>query len=246
MLTGVTVIRPYEHLSEVYDSGWSDFSKQYGILIAELLRERSVSQARVLDLACGTGALAIDLARRGHTVHGIDKSPEMIKIARVKAKGLTNVLFDVQDMTKFKVPGKFDLVTCTFDSVNYLLDAADVQRMFRRAAASLLDRGLLIFDSNTRNLYVSHSDETQKQELHGQFIIQHCTYNPVQNEATTVFSFQDGAYEVHRQRPYDLEELNLMLANAGLTIAHLFSWFDNTPYSNKTEKLFCVAEKPGL
>ena len=237
------VVQPYERLSQVYDSGWNDFSRRYAVLINTLLKERGIDEGRVLDLACGTGALAVELSQRGHTIYGIDSSPQMIARARAKSENFSHVSFDVQDMVGFKVAGKFDLVTCTFDSVNYLLDIDEVGAMFRRISAVLRPGGLFIFDTNTRKLYISHLDETQKHVLDGQYFIQHCTYDPVRNEAITTFSFDDGAYEMHRQRPYDLEDIEPALANAGLTILHLFSWFDRTPYSGKTEKLFCVAEK---
>jgi len=63
------------------------------------------------------------------------------------------------------------------------------------------------------------------------------------NVATTAFSFSDGTYEIHKQRPYDFDELNPLLKRAGFRVLHLFSWFDKLPYSSNTPKLFCVAEK---
>ena len=237
------MIKPYECLSKVYDSGWADFSKQYTGLISELFSERGITQATILDVACGTGTLAIELAQSGHTVCGIDSSPEMIRIAKSKSIKLSNLLFDVQDMTRFNVEGKFDLVTCTFDSINYIRKLNDLREMLLRIASVLYERGLFIFDSNTKQLYLSHSDETYKRELNGQSFIQHCSYDSTRNVATTVFSFPDGTYEIHKQRPYDYDELGPLLKHAGFQVAHLFSWFERMPYSSNTPKLFCVAEK---
>ncbi len=241
----VFLTRPYERLSKVYDGGWSDFSIQYGALLDELLRERDKGSAKVLDLGCGTGTLARDLAGRGHRVHGIDSSPEMIALARAKCQGSPGVSFEVQDMGRFKVAGKFDLVTCVFDAINYLLDTGEVREMFRRITAVLLRGGFVVFDCNTRSLYRGYAGETREQVVDGHAFIQQCTYDPVRNEATTVFSFWDGTCEIHRQRPYELEELEPVLRQSGLSIAQLFSWFDRSPFSAKTEKLFCVAEKRG-
>jgi len=237
------VIKPYECLSKVYDSGWADFSKQYTGLISELFSERGITQATILDVACGTGTLAIELAQSGHIVCGIDSSPEMIRIAKSKSIKLSNLLFDVQDMTRFNVEGKFDLVTCTFDSINYIRKLNDLLEMLLRVASVLYERGLFIFDSNTKQLYLSHSDEAYKRELNGQSFIQHCSYDSTRNVATTVFSFPDGTYEIHKQRPYDYDELGPLLKHAGFQVAHLFSWFERMPYSSNTPKLFCVAEK---
>ena len=237
------MIKPYERLSKVYDLGWGDFSKQYIDLINELFSERGITRATILDIACGTGTLAIELAQCGHVVHAIDSSPEMIRIARAKSLELSNLSFDIQDMVQFNIDGKFDLVTCTFDSINYIRKLSDLREMLLRVASVLYERGLFIFDSNTKQLYLSHSDETYKRELNGQFFIQHCSYDSTRNVATTVFSFSDGTFEIHKQRPYDYDELEPLLKRAGFHILHLFSWFEKLPYSSNTPKLFCVAEK---
>jgi SAM-dependent methyltransferase len=237
------VAKPYERLSQVYDSGWSNFSRQYVEWINRLLAERSIVQGRILDLACGTGTLAVELAHHGHLVHGIDVCAAMIEKAKIKSAGLSNISFEVQDMSRFNAEGKFDLIACTFDSINYLLRSSQVRRMFFGVASTLNETGLFTFDSNTRKLYQSHSNETKKLEFDGQDFIQYCRYDDVRNEAITTFSFQDGTYEIHRQRPYDYDELSSILISANLHIIDLFSWFDMTPYSSETEKLFCVAEK---
>ena len=237
------MMKPYRRLSQVYDSGWGDFSEQYVYWIHRLLRERGLTQARVLDLACGTGTLAVELAKCGHVVHGIDISPKMISKAKAKSTKLSSVSFDVQDMIRFKVDGKFDLVTCTYDSINYICNLIDLRKMLIRVASALREAGLFIFDSNTERLYQNHSDETLMRELNGQQFIEECRYDSARNEATTTFSFSDGTYEIHRQRPYDYDELDPLLRSAGLHVLHLFSWFDMIPYSPETAKLFCVAEK---
>ena len=237
------MMKPYERLSKVYDLGWGDFSKQYIDLINELFSERGIRRATILDIACGTGTLAIELAKYGHVVHGIDSSPEMIRIAKSKSTGLPNLSFDIQDMVRFNVDGEFDLVTCTFDSINYILKLRDLREFLFRVASVLCKAGLFIFDSNTSHLYRSHAGETQKRELNGQSFVQHCSYDSKRNEASIAFSFSDGTYEVHRQRAYDYDELEPLLYHAGLNVIHLYSWFDKIPYSSNTPKLFCVAEK---
>jgi SAM-dependent methyltransferase len=233
----------YQRLSMVYDSGWGDFSRHYMGLVEGLFRERDMKKARVLDLACGTGVLAIELARRGHTVHGIDISPEMVRRAREKSKGMQGVSFDVADMTDYRAEGEFDLVLCTFDSINYVLTIRDLRRMLRNVAVALGTGGLFLFDSNTKRLYRHHHGDAHERELDGHAFIQECLYDGRRNRGITRFLFPDGTFELHTQRPYDMKELGPLLDAAGLEVIDVFSLFDRKPCSAKTEKLFCVARK---
>jgi demethylmenaquinone methyltransferase/2-methoxy-6-polyprenyl-1,4-benzoquinol methylase len=59
--------------------------------------------SRVLDLACGTGDLAFEAWRRGAEVIGLDITPRMIELARVKARGSTRASWVVADMTALPV-----------------------------------------------------------------------------------------------------------------------------------------------
>ena len=239
------MLNPYDKLSRFYDIGWGDFSIQYLDLINELLREHGIKQARILDIACGTGNLTLELAQQGHHVCGTDISSEMIDIAKKKAKGFSNPTYMVRDMTEAMCGSKFDMVTCTYDSINYLRRLRDVFRMLSGAASVLDTGGLFIFDSNTKYLYMKHADELLKREISGEKFLQQCQYKSRNNIATTTFSFSDGTCEIHRQRPYSYEELQPLLEKAGLHTLHLFSWFGRLPYSSNTPKFFCVAEKAG-
>jgi len=233
----------YERLSQVYDLGWGEFAVQYVGLINQLLDERSIKQVRILDLACGTGILAMKLAEYGHFVYGIDISPQMIKIAKSKSIWSSNVSFEVQNMTQLCVESKFYLATCTFDSINYLMDTDGLKLMCYRIASVLHESGLFVFDSNTNQLYANRHKGRYERELGGESFVQSLNYDPIKKEATTVFEFSDGNTEVHKQRPYDLVELEPLLAEVGLRIVHVFSGFDKKPYNSESERLICVAER---
>jgi SAM-dependent methyltransferase len=240
------VMRIYERLSQVYDLDWGRFAQQYLTLIGQLLDECGIKQARILDLACGTGILGVSLGRQGHIIHGIDISPEMIAVARSKAAGMPNVSFEVGDMAGFAVGDEFDIVTCTFDSLNYLLDIDDVKAMFCRVAASLKESGLFVFDSNTNRLYTSLGNGSERKELGGESFVQKWSYDPIRRQASTTFEFADGSEEVHRQRPYDLSELSPVLGKTGLRTMETWSRFDRSPYDAKSARLFCVARKASV
>jgi SAM-dependent methyltransferase len=76
---------------------------------AALFAEWVPAPSRVLDLGCGTGSLAVLLARQGHRVTGVDLSPRMVELARANAAGLA-VDVMVGDASAPAVPGPFDVV----------------------------------------------------------------------------------------------------------------------------------------
>ena len=70
---------------------------------------------RVLDFGCGTGRHAIELARRGCIVKGVDFSSRLIEIASNEAKDVANATFEVKDILKFSSGRKYDVVLCLYE-----------------------------------------------------------------------------------------------------------------------------------
>jgi demethylmenaquinone methyltransferase / 2-methoxy-6-polyprenyl-1,4-benzoquinol methylase len=97
-------------------------------------RERAADLARVgpgsraLDVATGTGDLAIELARRGAEVTGLDFSEPMLELARAKAPGLDWVQGDALELRY--CDGEFDAVTVGFGARNF----SDLDRGLREMA----------------------------------------------------------------------------------------------------------------
>jgi ubiquinone/menaquinone biosynthesis C-methylase UbiE len=215
---------------------------QYVEIIEGLFEERHIDRANILDLACGTGTLVLALVKRGHTCFGIDRSPEMIAIARDKAREYSGISFEVQEMQNLQVHDRFDLVSCTFDSMNYLTDLNDVRKMFKSTAAVLNSGGLFIFDTNTKHMYRNNDRFAHVYEFGKESLVQRMHYDPKSNLAETVFEFQDGDREIHLQRPYGLKELKPLLRHAGFSTVSIQSGFKGENYTMKSERLICVAE----
>lgn len=123
-------------ISEIDYTLWLDFLMPY-------LNEDS----KILDLACGSGTLAILLKLQGYDVCGLDLSSTIIDLAKEKAKvNRLNIDFHVMDMTNFKLDQKFDVITCFFDSVNFLPTKKMVKDMFDTVHKHLNKGGLFICD----------------------------------------------------------------------------------------------------
>ncbi|MCL5256808.1 MAG: methyltransferase domain-containing protein, partial [Chloroflexi bacterium] len=141
----------YQKYAEVYDrSGQILFAVRMIPYLDKLLARHVPQSKKALDLACGTGTIALTLEQQGYQVSGIDASEDMLAQARRKAEGANaNIDFGRQDMRSFSLPERVGLITCLYDSANYLLEERDLREMFARSAASLESGGLLIFDMNT-------------------------------------------------------------------------------------------------
>ncbi len=113
----------FEELALAYDNAidWELRLKREIPFLVDLVDGKG--EARILDLACGSGRHAVALAQQGYKVVGLDKSKSMIKAARKLArKEKVTVDFLVADMVTMKeaVEGEFNLITCLGNSLALL------------------------------------------------------------------------------------------------------------------------------
>ena len=107
-----------EGFSRVYNElGWNVWPELFAEQLLAWLRETGRTVRTALDLGCGTGVLCEALSAAGIRTLGVDLSPEMIGIARSRSPELA---YEAGDMTVWRAPGTYDLVTCTGDALNHL------------------------------------------------------------------------------------------------------------------------------
>lgn len=235
---------PYQELSQIYDKRWGFFANSYFRLVKELFRESFFRPRRILDVACGTGVLALKLAQEGFFVVGIDSSPEMISLAQAKVKPGLSLSFEVQDMKELKVEEPFDFIFCTFDSINYLLSESEIAHFLLRVNSALKWNGFFMFDSVTEVLCNKHYGERWRKVGRVKFL-EKFSYYPRRKIAITTFQFKDGSEEIHLQKPYGLRELAPLLCNSGFIICDKFSSPEGESYRPGSERLVCITRKKG-
>ena len=103
--------------------------------------------ARVLDAGCGTGRVAVELARRGFDVAGADNDPSMLEVARRS----DDVRWYDADLAALDLPERFDLVVAAGNVVVFLAEGTE-QEVLRRLAAHLVPGGLLVSGWRTDRL----------------------------------------------------------------------------------------------
>ncbi len=246
--------RPYSRYARLYDSlGQSEFGLAVLPLVEQAMQRYRVPEGRALDLACGTGTVALTLAARGFRVTGVDRSPEMLEIAAAKAReaGL-DVTFCLQDMARLRLRGCFDLVLCLYDSLNYLLHPRRLEAAFAAVGRVLSPGGLFVFDVNTPYCLANDWGNQVAEERCGSAVLLHLyRYDPGTGIATLellcLHNTESGLEkfrEIHRERGYTREEVAAALQRGGLQPLEACSFPDLRSPGETTSRLLCVATKP--
>jgi ubiquinone/menaquinone biosynthesis C-methylase UbiE len=96
-----------------------------------LLRHVPLNCRTVLEIGCGTGAFARQLAKRSESVLALDLSPEMIRLARERSRGFENIDFQVADVAACELPSEeFDCIA-TIATLHHLSFAETLSKMKR-------------------------------------------------------------------------------------------------------------------
>ena len=129
---------------KVYNElGWNYFPEAFAEELLQWISQQGITVTSSVDLACGSGVLCEKLYEAGIAATGMDLSEGMIKVARSRC---ADIPYEVADMRSFRTEGSFDLVTCTGDSLNHILDFSDLEKVFRNVHACLNPGGHFIFD----------------------------------------------------------------------------------------------------
>ena len=112
------------------------------------------SGARVLDAGCGTGRVAVELARRGHVVTGVDNDASMLEVAR-RSDG---VRWHDADLAALDLAERFDLVVAAGNVVVFLAEGTE-QQVLQRLADHLVPGGLLVSGWRTDRMSAQAYDD---------------------------------------------------------------------------------------
>ncbi len=212
------------------DRPWADRTEAE--IDRALAMMRPPEGARVLDLACGTGRHAIELARRGFSVVGVDIAADLLEIAARDAADLAGgeVEFREADLREIELEPEFDLVLNLNDgAVGYFETEADNHRTFEVIAAALKPGGGNLMQ--LPNVLYAEAHLPQKTYIEGEGMVELIDHRWDRGsrhlEGSTTPIVFGGVVEKpqpipFRQRLYSVEELGELYDSVGMRLANVF------------------------
>jgi SAM-dependent methyltransferase len=247
------------------DGGWSDdWASYYDLMdvdrgphVGFYAGLATPEMTSLLDLGCGTGSITLEVVATmapGARVVGVDLSARMIEMARARAPHYD---WRLGDLSRPPVEGKFDLIMVCFHTMQMLLDPADFAQTLKSAVDRLTPKGRFAFDIYQPNAAwlaaVDPAEALVRQFKDGfgrglDVMETGARYDP----QTRVLSGDWTLRETASQRPVPLppmqlsmrqyapDEVQAMIAGAGLRIAELWGDLDRQPFTATSKRQIYV------
>ena len=207
---------PYKELAPIYNhimrhvdySGWA-------VYLHSIIKKINIESDLILDLGCGSGQLLREMVKLEYHLEGCDPSPEMLKIARKNNPGIkfwTDSLPELNNTTSSDYP----LITCLYDTMNYLPDLEEFQKALQRISQLLRPEGYLIFDVVSEQFCKLYFDNADEEEVidNNYAYSRHSYYKEKTSQQINKFLIfsPSGIYEeIHIQKIYPFRLLNRLI-----------------------------------
>jgi SAM-dependent methyltransferase len=229
---------PYNAISRLYDAWSASVTEDVEFYV----EEARAAGGPVVELAVGTGRIAIPVAKAGVHVIGVDASAGMLEVAREYAAAEAVVL-DLRegDLREPPVPERVPLVLIPFRSLLHMTTEADRLRALRAARELLRPGGRLVFD-------VFAPSPADVEDTHGRWlerepgIFERADWD--QDERTLTLSVRRGEEASTMLLAWlSPAEWRLLLDRAGFDVEAQWGWFDRRPYAGGEDVVFAARRR---
>jgi ubiquinone/menaquinone biosynthesis C-methylase UbiE len=225
----------YDAIARIYDPWSLSVTEDVDFYVEEAL----ASGGPVVELAVGTGRIAVPVAKAGVTVIGVDQSTGMLEVARELAdqEGVTARLdLRVGDMRQPPVDEQVPLVTIPFRSLLHMPDEADKLRVLQAAARLLVPGGRLVFDVFAPSAEdIAETDGRWLEREPG--ILERADWDEATRTLTLSVRSGEAAasFTLHW---LDAAEWQRLIAEAGLVVDAVYGWFDRRPFAGEEDMIW--------
>ena len=203
--------------------------------------------ASILDLYCGYGRHAIELAKKGYNVTGLDATKDFLSIAMQKAhESNIELSFKQQDMRELNYKCEFDAVINMFAAFGYFTDDENAN-IIKLIAAALKHKGLFLIDLLNRDWMVRNNLNRYWRHPSGEYVLSYKVElkNGIATMKRQLINQVTGAKIQYDfvLRAYSLLEMENILGKSGLSIVATYGGFDSRVYSAETPRMIILAQK---
>lgn len=242
----------YHALAVSYDRLTNDVDYKATVdFYMHLLQLEGLKPRTAVDLACGTGSVALILAEMGMQVIGVDLSEEMLTVATQKAMDTENPpMFVCQALQELRLPKAVDLAVCALDSLDYITEPEDCRQAIKRIYKVLNPGGCFIFDVNTPEKLKAMDGQVFLDEDEDVY----CVWRGAFDEKTNICTYGmdlfqregDSWYrssEEHQEYAYSAQELVGYLKEAGFTGIRVYGDRKLDPPADGEQRIYIKARK---
>ena len=230
----------YDSIARLYDPWSVSVTEDVQFYVEEAQRAGSP----VVELAVGTGRIAVPTAAAGIRVIGIDSSPGMLEVCRERAElaGVAGLLdLRLGELEAPPVEERVGLVTCPFRSFLHLLDDEARLRALRAARELLVPGGRLAFDvfaPGAQDIADTHGRWLEREPG----IFERADWDS-QARTLTLSVRGDSGSTTFTLAWLSPEEWRALLERAGFQVLGCFGWFDRRPYTTGEDTVW-IARRP--
>ncbi len=225
----------YDRIARIYDPWSVSVTEDVELYVEEAL----ASGGPVVELAVGTGRIAVPTAKAGIGVIGVDQSAGMLAVARdyAEREGVSDLVdLRVGDLREPPVGERVPLVTIPFRSMLHMRDDDDRGRALRAAAGVLEPGGRLVFDVFAPSQEdIEETDGIWLEREPG--IFERADWNARERLLVLSVRGRDEAatMELHWLSP---PEWNALIEDAGFEVEALYGWFDRRPWEGGEDQIW--------
>jgi SAM-dependent methyltransferase len=225
----------YDEIAAFYDPWSRSVTEDVGFYVDEAL----AAGGPVVELAVGTGRIAVPIARAGIDVIGVDSSPEMLAVARAAAEAAgvaERVELRLGDLREPPVAERVPLVICPFRSLLHMETEDEKLRALRASRRLLDDGGRFVFD-----VFSPSRDDIE--ETHGRWlerepgIFERADWD--EGSRTLTLSVRsDGSVTSFGLHWLSMPEWLRLLDEAEFAVHAVYGWFDRRPHDGEEDMIF--------
>jgi SAM-dependent methyltransferase len=210
----------------------------------------------VLEIACGTGRVALHLARLGYEVTGLDISSEMLDLARAKSTPDLKLEWRQGDMADFELGRLYALIFCAITSFAHLTESEGQASCLAACARHLLPGGRLVLDLRfpdpayyeeiSSHVLFRWRQQLPSGEFLSKFTVERLHLSEQRREITVFYDLETASGVQRAVTQYDLRDMfpyeaELVLHAAGFEVEAIYGAYDGQEFDDASDRMIYVA-----